>query len=457
MYDIKAPKAGAFLLQKKECDYMGFYEGGQYYRYPWETAPETEYDNKGQPLPGQGVLIPTTTETPDYSNPGLTNPGANTNAPIVTGAGTSTGLDADLKARYDSLKQSRLSERTSALQKIRDDALSGLGTSRNTAMTGYDSEAAALKPQYYNQRNQMGAQSDVGAKNFAEFMASRGIRGAAGGMPEIYRNAALQGNIGASKMQQSAAENDIGRRRSNTESEFATRQADVNRSYEQDLSQAQADIESDITQQYLAEMQRADQQRIADLAAQGMTSIGQPTAQTVQNTAGAYSDNYQTRINDLQNDNDPSNDYQIPYLQAARQQKIKDQEESQAALEAAAAKAEAAGQKEQYDRAMEMWKARGEADESIASILGVPVGAKTASYDISRMNALTAQTNANKQKEPTVSNSEKVASIKADLNKMPAADAYNELLNNSADYILDIGSTLYNALLADYKTFAGIR
>jgi hypothetical protein len=49
-------------------------------------------------------------------------------------------------------------------------------------------------------------------------------------------------------------------------------------------------------------------------------------------TIGRYADDYQAQINAVQNDGDPSNDWQIPYLQAARQNKISD-------LEAAAAKA----------------------------------------------------------------------------------------------------------------------
>ena len=39
-------------------------------------------------------------------------------------------------------------------------------------------------------------------------------------------------------------------------------------------------------------------------------------------TLGAYSQDYQAQINKLQNDNDTTNDWQIPYLQMARQEKI---------------------------------------------------------------------------------------------------------------------------------------
>lgn len=45
------------------------------------------------------------------------------------------------------------------------------------------------------------------------------------------------------------------------------------------------------------------------------------------NTANAYYSNFQARINTLQNDGDTSNDWQIPILQANREQKILDQQE----------------------------------------------------------------------------------------------------------------------------------
>lgn len=51
------------------------------------------------------------------------------------------------------------------------------------------------------------------------------------------------------------------------------------------------------------------------------------------NTIGAYSNDYQAEVNKVQSDNDPSNDWKIPYLQQARNQKIAEQQA--AALKAA--------------------------------------------------------------------------------------------------------------------------
>ena len=51
------------------------------------------------------------------------------------------------------------------------------------------------------------------------------------------------------------------------------------------------------------------------------------------NTIGAYSNDYQAEINDVMNNNDPSDDWKVPYLKAARNQKLQDQAAAQAAAE----------------------------------------------------------------------------------------------------------------------------
>ena len=51
------------------------------------------------------------------------------------------------------------------------------------------------------------------------------------------------------------------------------------------------------------------------------------------NTIGAYSNDYQAEINRVQGNNDASDDWKIPYLQAARQKKILDMQSAQAAAD----------------------------------------------------------------------------------------------------------------------------
>jgi hypothetical protein len=68
-------------------------------------------------------------------------------------------------------------------------------------------------------------------------MAARGIKGAAGAMPEIYRQAGLQGQIGALDRQEAANLAAIERQRSNVESGYAS-----------DVAAANADVESQAMQ-----------------------------------------------------------------------------------------------------------------------------------------------------------------------------------------------------------------
>jgi hypothetical protein len=124
------------------------------------------------------------------------------------------------------LKEARRRSRIAALDKARATALAGLET-----------EKANVAPTYYDARNRAAAQSDVGAMNFAQYMAARGIKGAAGAMPEIYRQAGLQGQIGALDRAEANAIANIERQRSNIESGYAS-----------DVAAAEADVESQAMQ-----------------------------------------------------------------------------------------------------------------------------------------------------------------------------------------------------------------
>jgi hypothetical protein len=122
-----------------------------------------------------------------------------------------------------------------------------------------------------------------------------------------------------------------------------------------------------------------------------LTPAGQLTQQEILKNeaatiAAANYDNIAGYINTL----DP-NDPLIPYLNAERQGKIQKQAEEQAARAAAASAAE----KARYEQAFEMWKTYGVATAEIASILGVPVGARTADFNIDSINAATSRQNAN--------------------------------------------------------------
>lgn len=87
------------------------------------------------------------------------------------------------------------------------------------------------------------------------------------------------------------------------------------------------------------------------------------------NNIGQFSNDYMAEINRVKGDNDPSNDWQIAYLQNARNQKISGQNTAQSEA-----------QSTQYKQAMDMFSKLGYASGWVAQALGLPEGTTTASY-----------------------------------------------------------------------------
>lgn len=304
---------------------------------------------------------------------------------------------AEMERRQRELAEAQRQSRIAALQKSKETALANLESGLTSAMSTYAGEEAALKPYYYDLRNRTAAQSDIAAKNFAEFMAAQGIRGSAAGLPEIYRNAALQGQIGALTRQEQQAREDIARRRSTTQAEHETQKAGLLNAYESDVAAAMADVDAQTLQNYIDNMRIMQAQRAADLAAQGKTSTGELTlqgrqaqqnelAQQAALLAARYYDDIQAYIDTL----DP-NDPLVPYLYAERQNKIQTEAEKAAAAAAAASEEEQRAWKQAFD----LFQSTGRITSAEQSqILGLPMGATVADVDIARMNAATSRMNA---------------------------------------------------------------
>lgn len=126
---------------------------------------------------------------------------------------------------------------------IRQSRYAALDKSRQNALGNLDTQDAGIDPAYYNRKNTVAANSDVGAMNFAQYMAARGIKGNAGAMPEIYRNAGLQSNIGALERQQQGEHDQIARNRTGIEN-----------AYQSDMVAANADVEAQGLQAYISQL-----------------------------------------------------------------------------------------------------------------------------------------------------------------------------------------------------------
>jgi hypothetical protein len=176
-----------------------------------------------------------------------------------TGLTAETDPMAEFKAYQDALIAAR-----------RASIIAGLDTAKNNALGNLANEEAGLAPQYYNKRNQAGAQSDVGAMNFAQYMGSRGVKGSAGALPEIYRNNALQNQVGALNQQEQAQRDMIARDRT-----------EIQNNYQSDVAAANADLEAQGLQNYINQM---NTNRQFGLQEAGLTGIynGQPTLERQQ-------------------------------------------------------------------------------------------------------------------------------------------------------------------------------
>jgi len=310
-----------------------------------------------------------------YTGPSaVENPAYTPVAPAETTTITDT---TDISRQIESLKRAQLASK-----------IAGLDKSYQASTANLDTEQAAIAPQYQTQRNAAAAQSDIGAMNFAQYMASRGVKGASAGMPEIYRNNALQGQIGALNQQEQSANDTIGRNRTQ-----------LGNAYQSDITAANNDVESQALQAQIEQMNadrtyQAQQDAAALEKDKYANTLTQQNRQEYESNAGQYASDYQAQINAIKNDGDTSNDWQADILANLRQQKLASQQAAQKAAEEKAASAKTESEKEAIKNALDIWKTSGTANSYVSSVLGVPSGAMTADYNMDSIQAKVSQQNA---------------------------------------------------------------
>jgi hypothetical protein len=178
-------------------------------------------------------------------------------------------------------------------------------------------------------------------------------------------------------------------------------------------------------------------------------------------TIGQYSRDFTAEMNRIKANiakGDRSEEWKLPYLGAAVQEKL-----------AGMAKAKAEADETAYERAMELWKINGivTSDEQ-ARILGVPKGSKTADY--ANILADNARAAGGGSKIPnfktasinTLGNPQQVQSYVnlmntlAGDNKRTAAEKYNYILNHPQNFLAKgsltpLSEGLYNRLLSELE------
>ena len=263
------------------------------------------------------------------------------------------GREGDVRAEYqerraqgyDGDNDRRTSSRTTStfdpeefMRNITDAAirkkvstLEGLAEQKRGALA---QERSLVAPAFREARTGAKTESELGAKGFSDFLASKGIGGGqqaqgAEQQSEIAQNVALQGQTGALRQQEAGTLADIARR-----------EADVETGLASDIASAEAGLEATALQNILnmqlaerdRELQRADllegRQYQEGLAAEERARTAEEQTFDEQlRTIGQYAGNYQAEIDRRSaiNPNDPL----IPYLNLARQEKIQGIEQGQ--------------------------------------------------------------------------------------------------------------------------------
>jgi hypothetical protein len=261
-------------------------------------------------------------------------------------------------------------------------ALAGLDQSRQAALASLEGERAALIPQYTAQRQQIAATGDVEAQRLNEFLAAQGLaRSGAAGTLQARSGATTTGQLAQARMSEAQALQDIMRRQTGVEQQYqaaAQQQAAASEAarIEALLNQRQADRQFGLQAAGYTGMLDGQQtlqgQRAAMEAEDYQRSLVEAARQREIDTIGQYANiegGYMSEIQRRQNTQTTDDDWLIPYLTVARNEKI-------AAMNAGASAAAAS----QYEQAKDIFEMTGTASGWVAEALGLPEGATTREY-----------------------------------------------------------------------------
>jgi hypothetical protein len=121
---------------------------------------------------------------------------------------------------------------TGELDQYKNNQITNLTNTKNQNISTLDAEQKALTPMYYDKRNQTATASQLQAKNFAEYMANRGLSSSGtSAQGELMRNVTLQNNIGSLNRQETAANQDVLRRKTDVNTTFDNSVLGVNNDY----------------------------------------------------------------------------------------------------------------------------------------------------------------------------------------------------------------------------------
>lgn len=177
-----------------------------------------------------------------------------------------------------------------------------------------NTELSTIAPTYAQKKSDARVQNTLSAADFEKFLMQKGLgQSGSAAQGEIASNVALQGSLGQLNTAEANALADIEKRRSQLATDLEYGKQSAEGAY--NLSSLEAQRQANI----LAEERAREDAAIAksDTAAAETKKVNDFLA-----TIGRFYQDYSAQINAVKNDNDPSNDWQIPYLEQAKQEKI---------------------------------------------------------------------------------------------------------------------------------------
>lgn len=199
---------------------------------------------------------------------------------ISMGRGTST----DYGTYRDDLNRLTKAQRQAQVDQLK--------AARTKALANLDAQEQTIKPYYQNARNLTSASSQQGARNFAEYLANRGLANSgAAAQSEINRLSTLQNNLGNLNTAEANAYRDIANQRTAVENDYVAGLANANNA---------------ITNNYYNNLLNYNEQQ-------------RQMVQALQNQAlGQYANDYQAEINNLLAQGYSPNSLEVLRLQALR-------------------------------------------------------------------------------------------------------------------------------------------
>jgi hypothetical protein len=322
-----------------------------------------------------------------------------------------------------------------------------------------NTEIGGLGAKYQPQRNQSEVAKNNDLRTALEMSVNNGDRGGVGRQQSLDTQTAGANRLNQIGLQQTSDEtnikNDIANLLLNGDIQQAQNQASRLRDL---LAQSNSDKSLD----YQRSRDAINDQRYADETAYNQSQDAQTRSdnqtehqkQDFITTIGQYSGDYTQAINDIANDNNTSNDWQIPYLKTARAEKVAAQNAAKATALVKLQADQNASTKLAYEQAFDRWRTSGVVSSSTdAKILGVNVGAKTEQYaqdqisnSIAQQRATTSAANSSSSGSVKDLNSSYADAVSQYNNMLPGA-AMKNLKEHAGEITDQIGSTNYNKLV----------